>query len=324
MSVRAAVEDSIADLPAGACVVVACSGGPDSLALAGAAAWAGPRRDILIHAVVVDHGLQEGSAHVAADAARACLALGVATADVIEVEVGKEGGPEAAARAARFGALAAAAERLDASAVLLGHTRDDQAETVLLRLARGSGARALSAMRARSDPWRRPFLGLARSEVHEAAAELLGPTGRQAWRDPHNVDLAYARVRVRELLAGLGQALGPGVAVGLSRSAELLRDDADALDSQAEQAFAACVVATDVDVSAEAKALIELPRALRTRVIRLMGLRAGCPSEELGYERVVEMEALVVDWHGQGALRLPGRVAATGAYGRLSLRRGEE
>jgi tRNA(Ile)-lysidine synthase len=175
-------------------------------------------------------------------------------------------------------------------------------------------------MRARSDPWRRPFLGLARSEVHEAAAELLGPTGRQAWRYPHNVDLAYARVRVRELLAGLGQALGPGVAVGLSRSAELLRDDADALDALADSAFVEHVTATGVEASADADALLGLVRAVRTRVIRLMGLHVGCPSDEFGFDRVSDVEAFVVDWHGQGALRLPGRVEATRAYGRLSLR----
>ncbi len=320
MAARVAVDASIADLPEGACVTVACSGGPDSLALAGVAAWVGPRRGVTVNAVVIDHGLQRGSREVAATAAQTCLELGVAGAEVIGVEVGSDGGPEAAARTARYAALSAAAERSATAAVLLGHTRDDQAETVLLRLARGSGARALSAMRARNDPWRRPFLGLSRSDVHAVAAELLGPLGREPWRDPHNRDVAYARVRVRSLLENLGEALGPGVGLGLSRSADLLRDDADALDAQAEAAFAAQVVATDAEVSADVGALSDLPRALRTRVIRLMGLRAGCPSQELGFERVLEIQALVVDWHGQGELRLPGRVAASRAYGRLSLR----
>lgn len=321
MAVRAAADASIADLPEGACVVVACSGGPDSLALAGAAAWAARRRGLAVHAVVVDHGLQAGSAAVSADAVAACLDLGVGRAEVVKVDVGTDGGPEAAARTARYEALATVAERLAAPVVLLGHTRDDQAETVLLRLARGSGARSLSAMRPRSDPWRRPFLGLPRADVHVAAAELLGPLGRVAWIDPHNADPAYARVRVRDLLAGLGQALGPGVSVGLSRSADMLHDDADALDAIATAAFDEHVDGGEGEISADAQALRDLPRAVRTRVIRLMGVHAGCPPDEFGYERVNEVEAFVVDWHGQGELRLPGRVEASRAYGRLSLRR---
>ena len=324
LAARAAVDASLDDLPAGACVLVACSGGPDSLALAGAAAWVAPRRGLTVHAVIVDHGLQVGSSVAAAEAARQCCALGLADAEVVAVDVGTEGGPEAAARAARYDALAVAAERLSAPVVLLGHTRDDQAETVLLRLARGSGARALSAMRARNDPWRRPFLGMARADVHAVATELLGPLGETAWRDPHNTDVAYARVRVRDLLAGLSAALGPGAVLGLSRSADLLRDDADALDAMAEVEYARTVSAAGLDIAAECDALQRLPRAVRTRVIRLMGLRSGCPPDELGFEHVAQIESLVVDWHGQGELRLPGRVVAGRSYDRLWFRSRDE
>lgn len=319
MAARAAVEREVDDLPTGTRVIVACSGGPDSLALAGATAWIAARHRLTAHAVVVDHGLQPGSAAVAERAVRTCLALGLAGAESVAVYVRAAGGPEAAARTARYGALADAAARHAAPVVLLGHTRDDQAETVLLRLSRGSGARALGAMRPRSDPWRRPFLDLARTDVHAAAAELLEPLGETAWHDPHNDDPAYARVRVRGVLNDIAEALGDGVVLGLSRSAELLRDDANALDAQADAEYSRLVVVDRADVSVDCGALLELARALRTRVIRLMGLRSGCPGDELGFDHVAQIEALVVDWHGQGELRLPGGVVAKRAYGRLCL-----
>ena len=145
LAARSAVDRSIDDQPRGASVVVACSGGPDSLALAGAAAWVGARRGLSVHAIVVDHGLQQHSSTIAARAAQQCLSLGLGAADVVEVQVGAVGGPEAAARAARYAALEEAAERLRAAVVLLGHTRDDQAETIVMRLLRGTGTRGLAA-----------------------------------------------------------------------------------------------------------------------------------------------------------------------------------
>ena len=318
LATRTAVAGSVADLAVGNRVVVACSGGPDSLALVAAAAWVGARHGLDVRAVVVDHGLQPDSDRVALDAADTCGALGI-PAHVVRVEVGSDGGPEAAARAARYAALMAAAAESAAAAVLLGHTLDDQAETVLLRLARGSGARSLSAMAASSGLWRRPFLGLPRASVHAAAREVLAPLGRQPWADPHNDDPDFARVRVRALLAALSTDLGPGVVLGLARSAELLRDDADLLDSLAEEEHAR-VVAADGDGSADCGALAALPTAIRTRVIRLMCLRSGCPPDALGVDHVRRIEAFVTDWKGQGDVALPGGVLATRAYGRLCLR----
>jgi tRNA(Ile)-lysidine synthase len=318
LATRTAVSASVGDLAAGSRVMVACSGGPDSLALAAAASWVGERRGLAVRAVVVDHGLQAGSDVVALDAVETCAALGVA-AEVVRVDVGQDGGPEAAARAARYAALEAAAVASGAAAVLLGHTLDDQAETVLLRLARGSGARSLSAMADRAGLWRRPFLGLSRASVHATARELLSPLGRQAWSDPHNEDPDFARVRVRSLLSGLTADLGPGVVLGLARSAELLRDDADLLDGLAAAELAR-VVATDGEVGADCGALAAMPAALRTRVIRLMCLRCGSPADALGVDHVRRVEALVIDWKGQGEVALPGGVTATRAYGRLGLR----
>jgi tRNA(Ile)-lysidine synthase len=320
MATRTAVAASVGDLGAGCRVVVACSGGPDSLALAAATAWVGERHSLGVRAVIVDHGLQAGSGVIAAGAADACASLGL-EAEVVRVEVGRGGGPEAAARTARYEALERAAVAVDAEAVLLGHTLDDQAETVLLRLARGSGARSLSAMAARSGLWRRPFLGLPRARVHAAAREVLEPLGRTSWADPHNDDPDYARVRVRSLLSGLAADLGPGVVLGLARSADLLRDDADLLDALARAEFERVVVRDEAgDGTADCEALAEMPPAIRTRVVRLMCLQCGSPADALGLDHVRRVDALVMHWSGQGEVALPGGVIATRAYGRLCLR----
>lgn len=319
VSVRTAAARALADVPRGTAVVAACSGGPDSLALVGASAWVAHRSGIDLHAVVIDHALQPGSAAIAADAADAARALGAKDARVMAVDASGPGGPEAAARRARYAALEQAAVDASAAAIVLGHTREDQAETVLLRLARGSGARSLAAMRSVSGPYRRPFLHLPRAEVRAAADAMLAPLGRQAWADPHNEDPAYARVRVRALVDGLEGALGPGAVLGLTRSADLLRDDADALDVLATSAMAELVVTEDGSVNASCDALAALPRAVRTRVLRLMALRAGAPADDLGIGHVGSLEALVSNWRGQGEVRMPGRVAGTRRYGRLCL-----
>jgi len=325
MATRVAVGSALQDLVPGQRLIVACSGGPDSLALAAAAAWVAERSGLVASAVVVDHGLQSGSAAVAAEAAGTCGALGV-PARVVRVQVGTEGGPEAAARTARYAALAAAADEQGAAVVLLGHTLEDQAETVLLRLARGSGARSLAAMSARTDPWRRPFLALPRATVRTAADEVLSAIGRIAWSDPHNDDPAFARVRARALLDRLAADLGPGAVLGLARSADLLRDDADALDAIAADAYAQVVGpdpeetdAEEVGVTADCTSLAALPAAVRTRVIRSMALACGSPADALGMEHVRQVDALVTDWRGQGETSLPGGVRARRECGRLCL-----
>ncbi len=144
---------------------------------------------------------------------------------------GTEGGPEAAARAARYAVLEAA--RGDAP-VLLAHTLDDQAETVLLGLGRGSGARSIAGMRVGDPPWYRPLLAERRSLTHAACAEL----GLTPWDDPHNTDRRFTRVRLRtEVLPLLEDVLGGGVAEALARTAAALREDTDALDDLADRAL---------------------------------------------------------------------------------------
>ncbi|HLS40437.1 MAG TPA: tRNA lysidine(34) synthetase TilS, partial [Ornithinicoccus sp.] len=223
-------------------VLVACSGGADSLALAAATAFVVPRDGGTAGAVVVDHGLQAHSAQVAEAAASQCRSLGLEPVEVVRVTVTSTGeGPESAAREHRLAALTDAAERLGAAGVLLGHTRDDQAEQVLLGLARGSGARSLAGIppvrpaRAGSAVQLvRPFLALPRTTTEGTCREL----GLQPWSDPHNTDEGFARVRARRVLPVLERELGPGITAALARTADLLRDDADALDDAARAAYA--------------------------------------------------------------------------------------
>jgi tRNA(Ile)-lysidine synthase len=295
--VRVAVRRCLADLNDSGLVLVACSGGPDSVALAAATAFVAPRRGLRAGLLTVDHGLQRGSGARAAMVADWGRSLGLDPVEVLAVKVSGPGGPEAAARTARYAALDAAARRLDAAAVLLGHTRDDQAETVLLGLARGSGARAAAGMPGRRGGYRRPLLELPRSMVAQAAA------GQPVWHDPHNGDPAYARSRVRAVLPVLAEAAGPGLVAGLARTARLLRDDADALDALAAGRLAALVAADGTLPVAE---LALEPPAIRRRVLHRWALAAGSPAGALGAVHLAAVDELIIHWRGQRSAALPG------------------
>ncbi|CAG7620459.1 tRNA(Ile)-lysidine synthase [Leucobacter soli] len=284
-------------------MLVALSGGADSLALAAAVAFEAPRAGMRAGAVVVDHGLQEGSAGVAERAAEQARGLGLDPVLVRRVVVAarRSGGPEAAARTARYAALEEARAELGAAAILTAHTRDDQAEQVLLGLARGSGSRAISGIPPMRGAILRPFLGLSRATTERAcAAQALEP-----WRDPHNADRSYARVRVRSsIMPALERELGPGVAANLARSAELAREDADALDALAAQLHARAVRPGDGRVELDVAVLAAAAPALRNRVIR----RAASEGfgAQLNREHTLAVAALVVDWRGQGPIDVPG------------------
>src|SRR5690606_2762907 len=214
-------------------VVVALSGGADSLALTAATVFEAGKAGATVTAAVVDHGLQDGSDAIAQRAAAQARELGAA-AQVLTVEVDRRhpDGLEAAARDARYAALGDCARQTGASAVLLGHTLDDQAETVLLGLARGSGAASLQGMApVREDAdgvhWLRPMLAVTRATARACCAA----SGLEPWDDPHNADPRFTRVRVRtRVLPMLEDELGPGIAEALARTAEQLREDAEAFD----------------------------------------------------------------------------------------------
>lgn len=315
-AVRLAVRRGLGDLGPGARILVACSGGADSLALAAAVVFEARAAGWHVIGATVDHGLQAGSGEQAALVVAQLAALGVDETVTARAHVDAPGlGPEAAARQARYDVLEQLADSLPADVVVLGHTRDDQAETVLLGLARGSGGRSLAGMRRAFGSFRRPLLDVSRADTLAACeAEGLVP-----WADPHNADPAFARVRVRtRVLPVLEAELGPGVAVALARTADMLRVDMEHLDTLADQAVADPELAAP-DGSLAIERLAALPVAVRRRVLHRAAVAAGAPAGDLTHDHVLAVEALVTDWHGQRWIDLPGPIRATRSGDRLRL-----
>ena len=315
--VRLAVRRALADVDAGELVLVACSGGADSLALAAATAFEAPRlRDggVRAGAVTVDHGLQDGSVHRAEQLALVLRDLLLDPIEVVTVRSTDGAGPEDAARRARYAALDNAASRLGASAVLLGHTRDDQAETVLLGLARGSGARSLAGMRPRSGDGRylRPLLDLPRSSPEPPASGGSRALGRPAQRGPRLCpDPGTHRRRCRR---------GASSRTGRRRLARAYRHAASRRRGCAGYlGGAAWPEVTSGGEGVSCAALVDLPAAIRTRLLRRAALAAGCPPGTLAAVHVRAMDELVTDWHGQVRIELPGGVSAVRRYDRLVL-----
>ncbi|MDN5797902.1 MAG: tRNA lysidine(34) synthetase TilS [Intrasporangium sp.] len=302
---RLAVREHLKDVPEGSLVIAAVSGGTDSMALAAALAFEAPYAGMRGGAVIVDHQLQDASSTVAHRAAATCRQLGLGPVEVEAADVPTTAaGPEADARSARYAVLEAAADRLGAALILVGHTRDDQAEQVLLGLARGSGARSLSGMPVRRGRIVRPFLALPRATTHAVCLAH----GIEAWEDPHNGDETFRRVRARKVLQILEAELGPGFAAALARSADLLREDADHLEELARRARGGLPNAPGPPGVALG-ALAALPRAIRTRVWRILASEAGAPIADVSAAHVESLDALLTSWHGQGPLHVPGGIA---------------
>jgi tRNA(Ile)-lysidine synthase len=311
-AVRALLTTAIAEghLTSGE-LAVAVSGGTDSLALAAAAGYVAPRLGLRTHGLVVDHGLQPGSAEIARHAADTLPELGLNTTEVLPVRVTGPGGTEAAARRARYAALRCALPAPDAL-VLLGHTRDDQAETVLLGLGRGSGPRSIAGMRPLDPPWARPLLGVSRVTTVAVCARL----GLTPWVDPHNADSRFTRVRLRtEVLPLLEDVLAGGVAEALARTAAQLREDNDALDALASAALAVATKDDTLDI----EALNTVPPAVRRRALRCWLLAGGV--RELTDIQLRATDDLIGRWRGQGGVWLPGGLVVRRAHGRLLLDR---
>jgi tRNA(Ile)-lysidine synthase len=215
----------IEDLVPGTHVVVGCSGGADSLALLALAR----ARDLDVTAVYVDHGLRGGTGHDAAVVRGAARAVGAA-ARVVAVAIDPGANLEARARHARYAALEQATDDTRATAILVGHTLDDQAETVLLAMLRGSGTTGLAGMPIARGRLRRPLLEVRRAETREMCARL----GWAPVHDPMNDEIHHRRVWLRrEVMPQLARGAQRDLAEVLARQAAVLRDDDELLEALA-------------------------------------------------------------------------------------------
>lgn len=284
-------------------ILVACSGGADSLALAWSSQVVAKRLGLNLICVIIDHQLIKESAQVALEAKIKCENFGIEKVVIkqIEVKENKEG-LEAAARKARYEAFEQLAIEFDANAVLLAHTQDDQAETMLMRLTRGSGAKSLSAMKEVSGKYLRPFLHIRKFELVNA----LEKEGITYWQDPANTDYKFLRAKVRhELMPKLIEVLGQSAIESLDKTSDLLKEDNDALDLIAQENY------EKLNRELKVENLEEYPAAIRKRIIKIAALEAGVISGPFSYEHIEAIDALVTNWRGQGNVDLPGFIQAS-------------
>jgi tRNA(Ile)-lysidine synthase len=291
-----------------AVVVVAVSGGGDSVALLHLMTRLSPRRRPDLVVAHLDHGLRRGSGADRRFVERLAASLGLPVMTGcrdVRAERRKDESLEEAARRVRRGFLLATARKAGADAVATGHTQDDQAETILMRLARGAGPAALAAMQpAGPGPFMKPLLGLERA----ALRAWLGKRGLAFRDDPSNESLAYDRNRVRRLIIpALAKALNPAAARHLVEAAARLRDDAMFLDAQAEGLFAVIATRRGSALKLDATALCALPRPLAARVARIALEAAGCDARKISARHVDAVVALASAQPGS-SLDLPSRI----------------
>lgn len=281
------------------------------MALLHACAFLHRRDEVSARAVTVDHGLQSASAEVAERVRTTAESWGVPAETIaVQVSAGVEG-LEAAAREARYGVLENVRQRVGAEWIITAHTRNDQAETVLLGLLRGSGTRSLAGMAPRTARLLRPLLGLDRSDT-EASCRA---QGIEVWDDPMNTDPAFARVRARGLVERFERELGQPLAANLARTADLCRADADCLDEVAWTVAAELAERREIDLMP----LRDLPEAILSRALRSWLLSLGVPAQGFGADRIATLCRLVRS-RTRGRLSLPGDTEALVDRDRLSFR----
>ena len=290
----------VANTKSGQKLLVAVSGGADSLALAAATEFEAKKLNLKIAAAVIDHSLQPQSAQVAANTAKQLSGLGFEEVHIKKVSVGTRGGPEAAAREARYKALEELRLKTKSNFIVLGHTSSDQAETVLLGLVRGSGAKSLSGMSERTNFLLRPLLGIERKTTEQFCRD----SGIKFWSDPQNKDSKYLRVLIRKtILPFLEKQLGGSVAKSLTRTSDQLREDGQYLDAEANKKYSKLARASGSSVSFDAAELAKLPAAILNRVVKIALDGFG---KESSRTHILAVTELVLSWHGQKPLTLPG------------------
>lgn len=300
---------------------IGVSGGADSLALAIALVAECKKEKIETFGIIIDHQLQDGSDAVALATQTTLNKIGVTKSIIRKVWVELEDGMEASARRARYQAFSDVIEEFDLDNLFLAHTQNDQAEGVLLGLARGSGSKSLSAMASVNGKFIRPLLAITREQTVAVCEE----NKIEYWKDPQNDDLSFARVKVRrQILPLMEEMIGPGIVAALARSAKMLREDNLALEGYAREFLSKLespkrdsgeLDAWELDIAE----LGRLPLAVRSRVLREAIFRAGTTPGALTAEHLSAVEALITNWHGQGAVSLPDGVKVSRISGRLSL-----
>jgi len=308
-----AVQKLLHDFSPADLVLVGCSGGADSLSLAWCTQVVGKRLDLKVGAVIIDHQLFTNSAEVANKAKEQCVDLDLDPVIIKKVDVEKTNeGIEAAARVARYKAFEEILKETNATALLLAHTQDDQAETILMRLSRGSGAKSLSGMQAVNGKYLRPFLHIRKKIVHESLKLI----NLEPWQDPANNDNQFLRVKVRnELMPKLIEVLGDSAINSLDKTSQLLRDDNQALEEIAQNYWN-----TNSEVKTMGLNVLDIekmPKAIRTRIVKIAALEAGAIPGPLTFEHIEAIDALITNWHGQGNVDLPGFIHAQRSDGRI-------
>jgi tRNA(Ile)-lysidine synthase len=281
-------------------LLIAVSGGADSLALAAACEFEAKKLGLKIAAAVIDHSLQKDSDKIAARTAKTLASLGFEEVIVKKVSVGKAGGPEAAARTARYSALETLRQQTRSHFIVLGHTCSDQAETVLLGLVRGSGSKSLSGMSEKTGLLLRPLLVVDRATTEAFCKD----SGIKYWLDPQNKDEKFLRVMIRKhVLPFLEKQLGGSVAASLVRTSDQLREDNAYLESLADKSFKKHAKVSASGISFDAQLIGKLPSAILHRVFKKALDGFGSESSRT---HVLAVSDLILSWHGQKPLALPG------------------
>jgi len=266
------------------------------MALALAAGFELPKLGIKVLAAIVNHNLQAGSGEVARATAKRLAALGI-DSEILDIQVPKgKSGPEALARDARYLALETHRQELAADYIVLGHNLDDQAESVLLGLTRGSGLRSIAGMKVLDGFLVRPFLGIEKAVLSKACEDA----SLEYWVDPHNQDVAFTRVRIRKLMQTIEAELGPGVNLALARTANLATEADDYLSIQARDLISAARVDGGFAVAVLSKAHV----AVLHKALQMICMDSGAQS--VSRSQVLSVAELIGNWHGQKPLSLSG------------------
>ena len=303
INLQNAVNNLLKDFEPADNILVACSGGADSLALAWTSQVVTKRIGLNLIAVIIDHQLIKESTQVAQDAKKKCEDFGIEKVVIKQIQVKDDNdGLEAAARKSRYEAFEELVNEFNAKAVLLAHTQDDQAETMLMRLTRGSGAKSLSAMKEVSGKYLRPFLHIRKQVLVDA----LEKENISYWQDPANTNYKFLRAKVRhELMPKLIEVLGDSAIDSLDRTSGLLKEDNEALESIALESY------EQLNKELKVQELEKLPTAIRKRVIKIAALNSGVTPGPFSFEHIEAIDALVTNWRGQGNVDLPGFIQAS-------------